>query len=87
MINLIKVVFGRPQTQSESTQMYNFQNTQPNTQHMMSVNVSTMATTDNIAYQDGYVTAVNDATVSSNYVAMVNGFTPAPEFVTVFSSV
>jgi hypothetical protein len=53
----------------------------------MTLNSSTVTEADGSTYQDIYITAFDDATVSSNYVAMVNGFTPAPEFVRVFSSI
>jgi len=87
MINLTRVTFGRPQTESEQTQMYNFLDSEPNVQHIMTLNSSTVTEADGSTYQDIYITAFDDATVSSNYVAMVNGFTPAPEFVRVFSSI
>jgi hypothetical protein len=53
----------------------------------MLIKESTATDADGNTYQDGYVSAFDDATVSSNYVAMLNGFTPAPESVTVFSSI
>ena len=87
MINLTRIYFGRPLTESEQEQIRNFRATQPNKQHVMLIKESTATDADGNTYQDGYVSAFDDATVSSNYVAMLNGFTPAPESVTVFSSI